>query len=171
MVLQKKICMLGSFAVGKSSLVKRYVDNTFSDNYVTTIGVQIAKKKLTVRETDISLLVWDVYGEDNTQKVLPSYLRGLSGYVIVVDPSRPESFTSAFSLHQLVEETTGPKPFVLALNKSDIREKWRINGELEELQNAAYSTVETSAKSGSSVTELFEELANALVPAPLKIAQ
>lgn len=165
MVLQKKICMLGSFAVGKSSLVRRYVDDTFSDKYITTIGVQIAKKLVTVGGTQTSLIVWDVYGEDHFQSVLPSYLRGLAGYILVVDPTRASSFESALSLHQLVKENMGLKPFVLALNKVDLRKDWVLEDELDSIKNEAYGCIETSAKSGLMVPELFEKLAAALIPA------
>lgn len=160
-MLQKKICMLGSFAVGKTSLVRRYVDSIFSENYVTTIGVKIDKKMVKSNNQDLSLILWDVYGEDNYQSVLPSYLRGMAAYILVIDPSRPDTFDSAKKLHLLVNETLGPKPFILVLNKSDIKSEWEINEPiLSELSTAAIKTIETSAKTDTGVDEVFQALAS-----------
>lgn len=159
-MLQKKICMLGSFAVGKTSLVRRYVDSIFSENYVTTIGVKIDKKVVTSNNQDLSLILWDVYGEDNYQSVLPSYLRGMAAYILVIDPSRPDTFESAKKLHSLANETLGPKPFVLVLNKSDLKSEWEINESiLSELRAAALATIETSAKTDTGVDDVFQAIA------------
>jgi len=165
-MLQKKICMLGSFAVGKTSLVRRYVDSIFSENYVTTIGVKIDKKVVSAHDKDLAFILWDVYGEDNHQSVLPSYLRGMAAYILVIDPSRPATFDSAKNLHSLVLETLGPKPFVLVLNKSDIKSEWEINDAiLSELSSAALATVETSAKTDSGVDDVFQSIAISFVQA------
>ncbi len=164
-MLQKKVCMLGAFAVGKTSLVRRYVDSIFSEKYTTTIGVKIDKKVVNIGEQELSLLLWDVYGEDNHQKVLPAYLRGMAGYLLVVDPTRPNTYKSALSLHDLVNNTLGPKPFVLVLNKSDLKDEWEADiAELQQLANVAVAVMETSAKTDSGVNEMFEALASALLP-------
>lgn len=165
-MLQKKICMLGSFAVGKTSLVRRYVDSIFSENYVTTIGVKIDKKVTSYNGADLCLILWDVYGEDNHQSVLPSYLRGMSAYILVIDPSRPATFASAKKLHSLVLDTLGAKPFVLVLNKSDIKSEWEMDEDiLSELSAAAIRTVETSAKTDTGVDEIFETLSSCFIKA------
>ncbi len=165
-MLQKKICMLGSFAVGKTSLVRRYVDSIFSDNYVTTIGVKIDKKMVCAHDKELALILWDVYGEDNQQSVLPAYLRGMAAFILVVDPSRPATFDSAKNLHSLVLENLGPKPFVLVLNKSDIKSEWQINEPiLTELSNLALATIETSAKTDTGVDDIFQTIASSFVQA------
>lgn len=163
-MLQKKICMLGSFAVGKTSLVRRYVDSVFSENYITTIGVKIDKKTVAVSGTVVSLLMWDVYGEDNHQSVLPSYLRGMSGYLLVVDPTRPNTYSRATKLQELVQSTIGSRPFILVKNKYDLVNDWKTdnNDELQSLESSAYSVIETSAKTDHGVNEMFESLATAV---------
>lgn len=164
-MLQKKVCMLGSFAVGKTSLVRRYVESVFSENYVTTIGVKIDKKTLSVNDVDLALVLWDVYGEDNYKSVLPSYLRGMAAYILVIDPSRPATFESAENLHSLVLETLGHKPFVLVLNKSDIKSDWEINKTiLDQLSELALATIETSAKNDIGVDEIYQTIGRSLVP-------
>jgi len=119
-----------------------------------------------VNQTDVSLILWDVYGEDNHQSVLPSYLRGMSAYLLVVDPTRPATFTSAQNLHKLVEETLGSKPFVLVLNKADLKSEWSVDKQiLDELNNAAIATVETSAKEDTGVDDVFQFVAGSVVQA------
>jgi len=174
-MIQKKVCMLGAFAVGKSSLVRQYVDSIFSETYTTTIGVKIDKKSIRVNDKDTSLLLWDVYGEDSHQTVLPAYLRGMAGYILVTDPSRPNTFKSAISLHQLVQTTLGDKPFVFVLNKADIKDQWstepsELTDQLQQLKLAAVDTIETSAKEDFGVDEMFMTIAKSLVPSdPLEL--
>ena len=75
-MIQKKICLLGGFAVGKTSLIRRFVTGMFSELYHTTIGVTIEKKTLLVGDQDVTLMIWDLYGEDDFQNMRESYLRG-----------------------------------------------------------------------------------------------
>ena len=86
-MLQKKICMVGSFATGKTSLVAKFVYSIFSENYQTTVGVKIDKKTVNIQNKELNFILWDLYGEDEFQKVRLSYLRGSSGYLLIVDLS------------------------------------------------------------------------------------
>jgi len=162
--VQKKICMLGAYSVGKTSLVSQYVNSIFSEKYTTTIGVKIDKKQIAVGGTTLSMILWDVYGEDNHQSVMPSYLRGMTGYILVVDPTRLSTLDSTLALHAMVKETVGDVPFVLALNKCDIKDQWVENLDaLDTLKSSAVGWFETSAKTDTGVDPLFESLANALL--------
>ena len=84
-MIQKKICMLGAYAVGKTSLVGRFVRSMFSEKYQTTVGVKIDQKTVNVGDQQVNMMLWDLHGEDEAQKVRLSYLRGASGYILVVD--------------------------------------------------------------------------------------
>ena len=84
-MIQKKVCMLGGTGVGKTSLVSQFVTSLFSDSYMTTIGVKVDKKVVAVEDREVTLVLWDIYGEDEFQTVRPSYLRGASGYLLVAD--------------------------------------------------------------------------------------
>lgn len=162
--VQKKICMLGAYSVGKTSLVSQYVNSIFSEKYTTTIGVKIDKKQLEVGNSILSMILWDVYGEDNHQSVMPSYLRGMTGYILVVDPTRQSTLDSTQALHAMVKKTVGDVPFVLALNKCDIKDQWVDSlDSLDELKASAVGWFETSAKTDTGVDPLFESLANALL--------
>src|ERR1043165_1179544 len=99
-MLQKKICMLGAFAVGKTSLVTRYVKSIFSENYLTTVGVKIDKKTVTVDSTEVNLILWDLAGEDEFVQLQTSYLKGSSGYILVSDGTRSDTLLKAFTLQR-----------------------------------------------------------------------
>lgn len=166
-MMQKKICMLGSFAVGKTSLVRRFVSNVFSDHYHTTIGVSVEKKSVTVNDHEIVLMLWDLYGEDEFQKVRDSYLRGSAGYILVMDGTRKATVDTALALQQTAARTVGTVPFVSIINKSDIRSEWEIDERtIEQLRERGWPVLFGSAKLGQGVEELFALLANQMVSAP-----
>lgn len=167
-MMQKKVCMLGGFAVGKTSLVRRFVTNVFSEHYQTTIGVIVEKKTVTVDHQDVMFMLWDLYGEDEFQHVRESYLRGSSGYILVIDGTRKTTLDTARLLQQTVVRTVGPLPFVAIINKSDLRSEWEIDQPvIEQLREQGWPVFFGSAKLGQGVDELFGRLAAMLLsPAP-----
>jgi small GTP-binding protein len=163
-MLQKKICMLGSFSVGKTSLVRRFVESIFSDAYQTSIGVKIDKKVVRSGNEDVTLVLWDIHGEDVYQKIRMSYLRGMSAYLLVVDGTRRQTLDDALALNERVVEEAGKVPAVMVFNKSDLAEKWEIDAAREsELTTAGWTIIRTSAKAGDSVEEVFSKLTAAML--------
>jgi small GTP-binding protein len=159
-MLQKKICMLGSFAVGKTSLVSRFVRSIYSEKYHTTVGVKIDKKQVQVDDKQVNLILWDLYGEDEFQKVHMSYLRGAAGYLLVVDGTRRETLDKAMVLRQRTEESVGKIPFIIVINKSDLKDEWEIDeAAIKQLVDSGLKVFESSAKSGLGVEEAFHSLA------------
>jgi small GTP-binding protein len=151
-MLQKKICMLGSFAVGKTSLVSRFVRSIYSDKYQTTVGVKIDKK------------VVQVDGQDVFQKLRTSYLRGASGYLLVVDGTRRETLDRALSLRERTEEAIGSVPFIIVLNKYDLTDQWEVDERtVEELKQKGWPVLCGSAKTGLGVEEAFAMLARKMI--------
>jgi small GTP-binding protein len=166
-MLQKKVCMLGSFSVGKTSLVRRFVSTIFSDAYLTTVGVKIEKKVLQTKGQDVTLMLWDLYGEDEFQKMRMSYLRGAGGYLVVVDGTRPATLDKALSLLDEVQKALGTVPFVVALNKCDLIEKWEIPADRESaLAGQGCRLIRTSAKTGEGVEELFQAISEIMLNQP-----
>jgi small GTP-binding protein len=160
-VVQKKICMLGGFSVGKTSLVKRFVDSVFSETYLTTVGVKIDKKTVTLGEKVVHLILWDLAGEDDLSSLRMSYLRGAAGYVLVADGTRPATLETALSIRQRVEADHGPLPFALLLNKNDLSEQWAIpDGDLEALRQSGCWVRSSSARTGEGVEDAFTDLAD-----------
>ena len=158
-VIQKKICTLGAYAVGKTSLMSRFVHSMFSDKYLTTIGVKIDKKAVRVGDEEVTLMLWDLAGEDEFLQVRTSYLRGASGYLLVADRTRPETLGTALAIRQRVEDEIGELPFILVFNKSDLADAVRIDGrEIAALAAQGFSCLETSARTGQGVEEAFLSL-------------
>lgn len=156
--------MLGSFAVGKTSLVQRFVQNLFSEKYHTTIGVKIDKKIVGVGEQTLSLVLWDIAGEDEFHTVRTSYLRGASGYLLVVDKTRQSTLDVALEIHAKAQETLGNVPCLLLINKCDLEGKWDIGeAAVNDLSKNGWEIIQTSAKTGLGVEAAFTRLATLMV--------
>lgn len=158
-MISKKICMLGGFSVGKTSLVERYVNSIFSDKYLSTVGVKISKKILSADGTDVTLILWDMEGKDIYTNVNISYLRGAMGFFVVADGTRRETLEMAMSLCKAALDTAGEIPYCLLVNKADIRDQWEISeAMLQPLAEQGITVLHTSAKTGEGVTEAFAAL-------------
>lgn len=163
-VIRKKVCLLGSFSVGKTSLVQRFVKGVFNEKYLTTLGVKIDKKKITINEIEMEFVIWDLAGEDDFMTVRQSYLRGTSAYLLVVDGTRNETLETALLLHQRMQKENKFLPFVLLINKSDLKAQWDLNVQkIKELKESGWNILETSAKDNEGVEESFQILAMALL--------
>jgi len=159
-MIQKKICLLGAFAVGKTSLVARFVKSLYSDQYLTTVGVKVDKKTVTLDDQQLNLIIWDLAGEDEFQKVRMDYLRGAAGYLLVADGTRRGTLETARMLEQRVTQTIGALPFVLLLNKADLVNEWEVDEPvMEEVRNSGWDALKSSAKTGEGVEEAFQLLA------------
>lgn len=163
-MLQKKICMLGTFAVGKTSLVRRFVESIYSEAYHTTVGVKIDNKTIRAGDRDLTMMLWDIYGWDDFQTLRMEYLRGMSGYLLVADGTRRSTVADALSIEQSVEKELGKIPFVFLLNKKDLADEWEVDGETEKrLAERKWTVMRSSAKTGESVEVAFDKLARAML--------
>ena len=130
------------------------------------IGGLMAVGLTTVGE-EVTLVVWDIYGEDVFQKMRMTYLRGMSGYLLVVDPTRRQTLEDALALQGRVEEAMGPLPWILILNKCDRLAEWEIDLErIGALERSGQAVIRTSAKTGERVEEAFSRLAQAVLHSP-----
>jgi small GTP-binding protein len=163
-LIKKKITMLGAFAVGKTSLVQRYVNSIFSEKYQTTIGVKIDQKMVEVGDTSVMLMLWDLYGEDDYLKVKPTYLAGSSGYLLVADGTRANTIDVALQLQEMAAAYTNNAPFILIINKFDLATSWEVKEKtINLLREKGWHIIITSAKENHMVDEAFGELANMMI--------
>ena len=162
--MQKKICLIGAFAVGKTSLVGRFVRSIFSEKYLTTVGVKIDKKELALGDKKLTLLIWDIAGEDSAQAVNMNYVRGAFGYLLVADGTRAKTLEQAIRLKEEVGKAIGEKPFILLLNKADLTDQWEVSQEtVSQLKEEGWEVFETSAKTGENVETAFQQLAEKML--------
>lgn len=152
----KKVVLVGHFGVGKSSLVRRFVQNTFSDSYIVTIGVHILKKEIRIDEMDLTLIIWDIEGKDDIQKVRSSYLLGTSGFIYVVDPTRPQTFERFNEEMEFLSTNFPTSKLVSVANKTDL-----INLEdFKDLIKSRNIKIDyfASAKVGTEVENVFQTI-------------
>jgi len=170
-MITKKVVLVGDFATGKTSLIRRYVDNQFSDDYLTTIGVKISKKTVLLHaaelKMEIQLMVWDIEGNTTGKPTNPAYITGAHGLVVVADCTRQSSIENIGMHIQECRKVAKDVPIFLALNKSDLIED---AGELEALLRrlkTRYEQLEsvfaTSAKEGINVENIFTDLAQSMI--------
>ncbi|MBT3204791.1 MAG: GTP-binding protein [Gammaproteobacteria bacterium] len=163
-MFKMKVCMLGAFAVGKTSLVQQYVNSIFSEKYQTTLGVKIDKKSLQVDGQQLELILWDLAGEDEFMEVRSSYLRGSSAVILVADGTRAETLDIAIKLKNKAFRELGEIPFILLINKKDLIESWTIDQlTLKQLENDGWYILKTSAKDSENVEDAYQALAQQLL--------
>ena len=182
--------------MGKRSLTSRFRDNTEEERYRAAIGVQICKKVVVVGDQSVTMAIWDVADLDNFDRGLMNYSRGMSGYLLVADGTRPSTLERAREIYeqlcsfeeppQSVEDTSDAEthlnkpyvqfpyrevPFILLLNKSDLVEQWRIEkSNLEMLANKGWPVSVVSAKENEGVEEAFLSLGRRILNHPAAVA-
>ena len=152
----KKVVLVGHFGVGKSSLMRRFVQNTFSYNYIVTIGVHILKKEIKVEELNLTLVIWDIEGKDDIQKVRSSYLIGTSGFIYVIDPTRSQTYERFNEEIDFLKTTYPTSKIVSVANKSDLIDVEEFKNLLEQ-ENISIDYF-ASAKEGIEVENLFHTI-------------
>ncbi|MBN1350808.1 GTP-binding protein [candidate division KSB1 bacterium] len=171
-VISKKICMLGSFGVGKTSLVRRFVYNTFEEKYLSTIGVQISKKIITsvakkspIHSEQLNLILWDLAHVEKFDSVIKSYFRGSHGALIVFDLTRAQTLRIADVFLKPYLEMNPESKLVFVGNKIDQVDQAAIDVDQFLHLSDMYATSHffTSAKTGENVEDAFSELAKLLL--------
>ena len=156
MSISKKIVMLGHFGVGKTSLVRRYVDSAFSEDYLVTMGVQVKKREIEFQGETIKLIIWDIEGNTSISKARKSYLLGAQGFIYVFDVTRPETFDNLASEKEYLEDNFPLVPGCVVGNKKDLIEQDNIENVIKEktFENSIFA----SAKTGDNVERIFLEI-------------
>ncbi|MEB3828144.1 Rab family GTPase [Phormidium sp. CCY1219] len=177
--ISKKMCMIGDFGVGKTSLIRRFIEREFSDQYLSTVGVKISRKTVEVERVNtteivtVQLLIWDLEGHTKFKAIAPSYLQGASGALVVADLTRQETLERLPEHIKLFSSVNAKGSVIVALNKSDLVEEDKI-AKLNDLskevidslptaKERVLATYSTSAKTGVHVDEIFHELAARMI--------
>jgi small GTP-binding protein len=163
-IIQKKVCLLGEFAVGKTSLVRRFVEGRFDGKYLSTIGVTLSRRTLARPYGELNLLVWDLAGSDEFNAMTTSYLRGAAGALIVCDLTRRETLAAFERYTRQLRAVTPSAAIILVGNKADlITERAITDTELETASAKLGGPLFlTSAKTGEQVETAFLQLAEKL---------
>lgn len=166
-VISQKMCLVGDFGVGKTSLIRRFVDDQFSDEYLSTVGVKISRKAVEVTLADevqqkVQLLIWDLEGHTKFKSIAPSYLQGAKGALIVADFTRPETIDSLSNHIELFTSVNPKGSILLALNKTDLvtqNEVDRLTSLAQKQErDRVFGVYQTSAKTGKDVDTIFSNL-------------
>lgn len=161
----RKICILGDFAVGKTSLVSRFVHQQFSERYLTTVGVKVDTKKVLLGDgRGLKLAIWDLAGTDTPTGLFLRYTRGASGYLLVVDSTRTETLDAAIKLHDAVAASIGPIPYVVLVNKHDLTDGRELDAASARAGlSDALDCLDTSALTGEGVEDAFTRLVRGIL--------
>ena len=162
--LSRKISLLGDFAVGKTSTVARSVRNTFSDSYLTTVGVKVDTK--TVIDADghsLRLVLWDIAGANSLDQMRANYIGGTQGLLLVADGTRSDTVDTVLGLRDQANRLLGREPpAVLVLNKRDLADEWEVPPDRIRELALQLPVFSASARTGEGVEEAFTELADAM---------
>lgn len=159
----RKICLLGDFAVGKTSLVARFVHQTFNERYLTTVGVKVDTRSIQRSDgQSCKLVLWDLAGVTRLNPAGRAYISGAHGLLYVCDGTRRETLESAIELKEQVDALLGARPALLLVNKSDLIERQELDDAALAAGSGQFRAVyRTSAQSGAHVDDAFVALAEA----------
>lgn len=153
MEVTKKIVLLGHFGVGKTSLVRRFIESDFSEDYLVTLGVHVKKKKVKIDDQNFTLIIWDIEGNTSIDRARKSYLIGSHGFLYIFDVSRPETFENLEKEMLFLKENYPKAAVCIVGNKTDL-----IESEAKEQffnQEKFKDCDFTSAKNDENVENVF----------------
>ena len=153
----RKACLLGDGAVGKTSLVRRFVEDIFDDKYLMTFGTKVTKKVMEIGDTDLTIMLWDVLGQKGTKSLQSAYYRGANGAILVCDITREETIRNLSIWKEEFQSVVGKMPVIVVANKCDIEaDTGTVLKEIGDL--LGIEVLFTSAKTGEGVEEAFQAL-------------
>jgi small GTP-binding protein len=160
--VKRKIVLIGDWGVGKTSLIKKYVFDQFDDDYITTLGTKVTKKRIKYKISeekviDMNLMIWDVMGQKDFSKIQKMSFKNANGALIVCDVTRNETLESIYTWRSDLFEVTGEIPLVILANKSDLIDEAKFSDkELSEVTSKLnVPHFFTSAKTGENVNNAF----------------
>ena len=160
-----KLVFLGEQAVGKTSIITRFMYDTFDNNYQATIGIDFLSKTMYLDDRTVRLQLWDTAGQERFRSLIPSYIRDSSVAVVVFDVTNKTSFANCDKwIEDVRAERGGDVIIMLVGNKTDLTDKRQVSAEEGEAKAKKLNVLffETSAKSNTNIKQMFRKLAEAL---------
>jgi small GTP-binding protein len=155
--ISKKVAVVGNHAVGKTSLISRFVHKLFPESYLTTLGLKVDKKSIELENCIVDMILWDLAGQETTANIPEFYLSGCSGIIYVVDVSRPNTYLNLKAQVSMLEKIVPGVRIVVAANKKDLLLEDEFDQVIGEIPVGPDAIV--SAKTGDSVEDMFVQLA------------
>ncbi len=170
-MIKLKIIVAGAKNVGKTSLIRRYVNGTFDFNCLATIGVDFMTKNMNVNNQDVHLSIWDFAGEAKFRSLFPGYLSGASGALILYDITSRDSFNDLDEWINLIDSASGKISKLLIGSKSDLNDQKEVTedeGKNFQNSNGIDHFIECSSKNGQNVEKIFQLLIESILKSNLK---
>lgn len=155
-MIAKKVLLVGNFGVGKTSLIRRFVLNEFSEDYISTIGVRVSKKVIDYNNQQIKLMIWDVAGTSGNEKIPKAYFLGANAAMYVFDVSREETYLTIDDNLNMVKELSGLQQITVVGNKKDLLSESELKQVIEKV--SVEIDLITSAKENNNVEDAFLQL-------------
>ena len=166
MRLRRKVCLLGAPGVGKTSLVRRFVEDAFDEDFTSSITVAISSGEIELDDVQLQMMLWDPGGNEPWGQYNRSFISGASGLVLVADATRPQTLDHLLEVQVKERGFLGNRPSVLILNKVDLTERYALTKwQLDAAALVDWRVIQASAKSGHNVREAFGELAAMMLEA------
>lgn len=168
-IIKKKICLIGLYSVGKTSMVRQFVYNKFEEKYLSTIGVHISKKKISINhEADkktIEFFIWDIANIEKFDNVVTNYLRGAHGAILVTDITRPKTIENIKEFADKFLEINPNAKIIFVGNKIDLVDQLKFDKELyiSSVCDNNQKLLFTSAKTGENIEEVFVKLGEQII--------
>ncbi len=153
-----KVCFLGEGKVGKTSLVSRFVYDSFSQDYLQTLGTNIHVKHVKVKNTYVKLVIWDIAGQQSFKNLRRAYYQNAAGAFFVFDTTKPETLDTIDDWIKVLYEVNSEIPVILIENKIDLPSKTDPEVVKQIVEKYKLEHIRASAKSAIGVEEAFQKL-------------